>query len=34
VVFARFVDRFSKTSRKEMAIKLQMGDERVIAHMD
>ena len=34
-VFARFVGRFGGGARRQqLAIKLQMGDERVIAHMD
>ena len=35
-IFAKFIDRFTKggKSGNQAAIKLQMGDERVIAHMD
>lgn len=33
VLFARFVDRFTRRGT-DLALKLQMGDERVIAHMD
>jgi len=32
-VFARFFDRFSKVE-KQLQMSLQMGDERVVAHMD
>ena len=31
--FARFFDRFSRVE-KQMQMRLQMGDERVVAHMD
>ena len=33
-VFARFIDRFGNRDNKQAALKLQMGDERVISHMD
>ena len=33
VLFARFVTRFSSTST-QIKLSLQMGDERVVAHMD
>jgi radical SAM superfamily enzyme YgiQ (UPF0313 family) len=33
VLFAKFFDRFSHTG-KQIQISLQMGDERVVAHMD
>ena len=34
-VFARFFDKFARVGAKsDMAMKLQMGDERVISHMD
>ena len=33
VVFAKWVEKFSSSQRK-MALSLQMGDERVISHMD
>ncbi len=33
VLFAKFFDRFSNTG-KQIQISLQMGDERVVAHMD
>ena len=34
-VFARFIDRFTKRGNQQQAqLKLQMGDERVISHMD
>jgi hypothetical protein len=33
VGFGRFLERFSHTERR-LRIALQMGDERVIAHMD
>ena len=32
VAFARFLDRFF--APKQIALSLQMGDERVVAHMD
>jgi hypothetical protein len=32
VLFARYIDRFLKP--RHLAISLQMGDERVVAHMD
>jgi hypothetical protein len=33
-VFARFFDRFSSATTKQANLRLQMGDERVVAHMD
>ena len=32
VIFAKYVDRFF--APRQMRIALQMGDERVVAHMD
>jgi len=34
VVLLKYFERFLAPKRQEVAIALQMGDERVVAHMD